>query len=413
MTYHFASAYVPGRIAMVAYTYYKTDPRCRREATLAAEAGLDVHFYSLSKNGCYCTSQVEGITLHELPISRYRGNSSLFYITSYFKFLALASWNVQKHHLKFRFAVVHVNTMPDFMVLTALLPRIFGAKIILDIHDVMPELYMTKFRVKDTHWIIRMIKFIEVMSAKLAHKVLTAEHPKKELLEKHGIPGNKITVLLNLPDNKLFTPQFLLPDPKLITTASDPTCEFRIIYHGTITHRYGLDKIIGAVNILRDELPGIRLQMFGEGDQLLNLHDQVQQFRLNDRVWFSNGFLPIEEVIPAIEESHLAVLPTRLKISTDYMLPTKLLEYLVLGIPVIFTPTKTVRYYFGDEHPLYINNPTKQETANKIRWVRNNYSEAKNLTAKMQYDWLTRFQWQEHKFEYLKLLKSLKCFGPY
>ena len=45
--------------------------------------------------------------------------------------------------------------------------------------------------------------------------------------------------------------------------------------------------------------------------------------------------------------------PTRHEISTDYMLPTKLLEYLAFGIPAVFTPTKTVRHYFGDEHPLH------------------------------------------------------------
>ncbi|WP_340122721.1 glycosyltransferase [Methylobacter svalbardensis] len=401
------------RIAMVAYTHYQTDPRCRREATLAAEAGWDVHFYSLSQDGSARTSQIEGITLHELPMPRYRGGSSATYVLSYLRFLLLASWEVQKHHLKSRFAVVHVNTMPDFMVVTALLPRLFGAKVILDVHDVMPEIYMTKFQVPATHWKIRLIKFMEVMSARAAHKVLTAEHPKKELLKEHGIPAAKIQVLLNLPDDKLFVPQFTLTDPTLATAKQDPECEFRLIYHGTITHRLGLDFAVGALNILRDELPGARLQLFGDGDQLSDLHEQAQQFGLNDRIWFSNGFVPIEQVIPSIKEAHLAVIPTRHEISTDYMLPTKLLEYLAFGIPAVFTPTKTVRHYFGDDHPLYINDPTPQETANKIRWVRENYAEAKKLTAELQDSWFSRFQWAEHKAVYLTLLENLKSFDSH
>ena len=144
------------RIAMVAYTHYQTDPRCRREATLAAQAGWDVHFYALSQDGSARTSTVEGITLHELAMPRYRGGSAAAYVWSYVRFLTLASFVVQKHHLKSRFAVVHVNTMPDFMVGAALLPRLFGAKVILDVHDVMPEIYMTKFRVPATHWKIRL-----------------------------------------------------------------------------------------------------------------------------------------------------------------------------------------------------------------------------------------------------------------
>lgn len=75
-----------GRIAMVAYTHYQTDPRCRREATLAAGADWDVHFYALSKDGKSQIQQVEGITLHELPMPRYRGASSSSYLLSYVRF---------------------------------------------------------------------------------------------------------------------------------------------------------------------------------------------------------------------------------------------------------------------------------------------------------------------------------------
>ncbi len=398
----------PSRIAMVAYTHYQTDPRCRREATLAAEAGWDVHFYALSQDGAAQTTSVEGITLHELPMPRYRGSSPAAYVLSYLRFLLLASWEVQAHHLKDRFDVVHVNTMPDFMVGTALLPRLFGAKVILDIHDVMPEIYMTKFRVPETHWKIRLIKFMEVMSTRVAHKVLTAEHPKGELLKEHGVPADKIQVLLNLPDDRLFVPQFIFADPSLTNSNSDYSSEFRLIYHGTIAHRLGLDNAVGALNILRDELPGAKLELFGDGDQLDDLHTQVQQHDLTDRVWFSDGFVPIEQVIPSIKKAHLAVIPTRHEISTDYMLPTKLLEYLAFGIPAVFTPTKTVRYYFGDTHPLYINDPTPEETAAKIMWVRQNYAEAKELTAELQDVWFSRFHWADHKLSYLDLISSLK-----
>lgn len=396
------------RIAMVAYTHYQTDPRCRREATLAAGDGWDVHFYALSKDGAPRTSMVEGITLHELGMPRYRGGSSAAYVMSYLRFLLMASAKVQQHHLKSRFQVVHVNTMPDFMVGTALLPRLFGARVILDVHDVMPEIYMTKFRVPASHWKIRLIKFMEVMSARCAHTVLTAEHPKGDLLAEHGVPRNKIQVLLNLPDDRLFVPQFLFADPELARPAADPSCEFRLIYHGTLAHRLGMDHAIGALDLLRNEIPGATLQLFGDGDQLPELHAQTEQAGLQERVWFSDGFKPIEEVIPAIMEAHLAVIPTRHEISTDFMLPTKLLEYLAFGIPAVFTPTRTVKHYFGEDHPLYIHEPSAEETARKITWVRENYAEAKRLTAELQASWYERFYWPEHKLGYLELLDRLR-----
>ena len=395
------------RIAMVAYTHYQTDPRCRREATLAREGGWDVHFYALSQDGKARTSTVENITLHELAMPRYRGGSSAAYVMSYLRFFFLAATKVQLHHLRRRFQVVHVNTMPDFMVGTALLPRLTGAKVILDVHDVMPEIYMTKFRVPETHWKIRLIKFQEVAAAALAHKVLTAEHPKGELLARHGIAEDKIQVLLNLPDDRLFVPQFRFTDPALRKAPADPEAPFRLIYHGTIAHRLGMDHALGALDLIRWDIPGATLQLFGDGDQLPELHEQGRRLGLEEKVWFSDGFKPIEEVIPSIQEAHLAVIPTRHEISTDYMLPTKLLEYLAFGIPAVFTPTKTVKHYFGDDHPLYIHDPSPEETARIIRWVRGNYDEAKRLTAELQESWYSRFYWPEHKKSYLKLLDEL------
>ena len=397
-----------GRIAMVAYTHYQTDPRCRREATLAADAGWDVHFYALSKDGKSQVRQVEGITLHELPMPRYRGASSSSYLLSYVRFLLLASWAVQRDHFRRRFDIVHINTMPDFMVVVGLLPRLFGAKIILDIHDVMPEIYMTKFQIPESHWKIRLIKGIEVLSARCAHSVLTAEHPKGELLKEHGIPVEKIEVLLNLPDDSLFVPQFIFADDSLLAPASDPNCEFRLIYHGTIAHRLGLDNAVFALDLIRKDIPGARLQLFGDGDQLLELKGHARDMGLEEMIWFSDGFLPIEEIIPSIKKAHLAVIPTRHEISTDYMLPTKLLEYLAFGIPAIFTPTKTVRHYFGDDHPLFIQDPTPEETAKKIKWVRDHYGTAKQLTAELQESWFSRYHWPDHKLGYLRLLENLK-----
>ena len=340
-------------------------------------------------------------------MDRYRGASSASYILSYLRFLVLASAAVQRDHLRQRFGVVHVNTMPDFMVFTALLPRLFGAKVILDVHDVMPEIYMTKFRLPAGHWKIRVIKGIEVLSARLAHRVLTAEHPKGELLVEHGVPREKIDVLLNLPDNALFPLQYRLPEPHLLTTPVDPTDDFRMIYHGTIAHRLGLDNAVEALALLRDELPGASLKLYGDGDQLPELQSRAAELDLGERLWFSGGFSPIEDIIPNIMTSHLAVIPTRHEVSTDYMLPTKLLEYLAFGIPAVFTPTKTVRYYFGNDHPLYINEPTPEETARKIRWARENYGEAKRLAAELQDRWFTEFNWPHHKKTYTDLLDRL------
>jgi len=280
----------------------------------------------------------------------------------------------------------------------------YGAKVILDIHDVMPEIYMTKFGLAGDHWKIRLLRWVEIASARLAHRVLTAEHPKAQLLATHGIPAEKIEVLLNLPDDEIFPPQFVLRS----TTGNDLAEEFRLIYHGTVTHRLGLDQVVAALPLLAESIPRLRFQILGEGDQLPELHRQVSQLGLTETVWFSNRFRPIEHLIPSIQEAHLAVLPTRHTVSTDYMLPTKLLEYLVFGIPAIFTPTLTVRHYFGQNHPLYLEATDTRAIAAKIIWIKENYAEAKRLTAGLQDAFFEKYQWSRHKQVYLDLLSRLR-----
>ena len=47
-------------------------------------------------------------------------------------------------HLKHAYDVIHVHNMPDFLVFSALFPKLLGAKVILEVQDVSPELMAAK-----------------------------------------------------------------------------------------------------------------------------------------------------------------------------------------------------------------------------------------------------------------------------
>ena len=390
------------RIAMVAYTHYATDPRCRREAELCLDAGWEVDFFALrGSRGDAPLSP--GLHLVEMPMDRYRGGSAAAYVGSYLRFLLLASGALLRRHLFRRYAVVHVNTMPDFMVLTALVPRLLGARVILDVHDVMPEIYMTKFGVGPDHWKIRLLRCQEVWSARIAHAVLTAEHPKAELLAEHGVPPGKIRVLLNLPDERIFPERPVAPRD-VPDAPGDP---FRVVYHGTVAHRLGLDLGIAAVELAWKRYPGMRYRILGDGDQLPELRRLVAERGLDDVVGFTGRFLPVERILPELMAAHLALIPTRPAVSTDYMLPTKLIEYLQIGVPSLVTPTRTVRWYFGEHHPLYLEDTRPEAIAGKLIWARENYGEVCRLAADMREEFLSRYRWREHGPTYLALLDEL------
>lgn len=392
------------RIAMVAYTHYQTDPRCRREAELCAENGWQVDFYALKATEQGSQLEKSGVNVIEVGMGRYRGDSPVKYMLNYIEFLLRVSYTILVNHIKNKYLVIHVNTMPDFMVFTAFIPKfVFGAKVILDVHDVMPEIYMTKFKLGPNHWKIKLIRFMEVFSAKVADAVLAAEHPKGELLVEHGIPEDKVSVLLNLPDDSIFP----MNKEKPADLPESPEDEFKLIYHGTLAHRLGLDLAVAAMPAVLAEYPGVTLRIIGDGDHLPELHKMVDELGLNESVTFSDAFLPLETILPELQAAHLAVIPTRHEISTDYMLPTKLIEYLRLGIPSLVTPTRTVRYYFGDTRPNYFEETTPEAVASAIIKARQDYDKIMSDTLVMQDDFFSRYDWPVHKQIYLDLLEKL------
>ena len=387
------------RVAMLAYTYYRSDPRVRREAEALAARGDEVEFYCLRKPGEPRREHVGGVGLRHLPLARYRGASSALYIGSYLVFFFLALGAISWSHLRRPYRLVHANNMPDFMVFAALLPRLSGGRVILDIHDTMPEIYQGKFNVTAGHPIIRILHWQERLSAAFAHRILTSEHTKKDALVEHGIAREKIEVLLNLPDPAIFKSDGR-PAP-----AKAPG-EFRLVFHGTLAPRLGVDLALRAVARLRESIPGLRLDLIGDGDQLPALHQLARELDIADCVEFSDGFVPVDELPPLLARADLAVIPTRDEISTRNMLPTKLVEYAALGIPALVSPTHTIRYYFDEEQVAFFEAGNEASLAREIAGLYGDPERRRKLAAGAR-RFFERYRWDRHKQVYLDLVDGL------
>jgi glycosyltransferase involved in cell wall biosynthesis len=202
----------------------------------------------------------------------------------------------------------------------------------------MPELYRDKF----PGWLgaigVPIMKMEERLSAWCADMVLAVHEPHRQRLADYGIEADKIRVVLNSPDDRIFVTDGAVP--------KDPDA-FTVVCHGTITHRMGLDLAVRAVGLLRDRIPQLRLLAIGAGDYLNEIHRLVTELHLQDRVIFK-GMIPIEELPRMLRTADLGLVPNRESSATHLMLPVKLLEFAMMGIPAIAPRLKTVEYYFGD-----------------------------------------------------------------
>src|SRR5678810_277782 len=139
------------RIAMVLFSYYPSDPRPRRAAEALADAGMAVDLICLRESPeDPKTGSLGGVEIRRVPISRRRGGI-LGYLYQYLAFLLVSSSIIISRSIfRRRYDLVYVHNMPDFLVLSGLVPKLFGAKVILDLHDPMPELMQTIFSLPPT-----------------------------------------------------------------------------------------------------------------------------------------------------------------------------------------------------------------------------------------------------------------------
>jgi glycosyltransferase involved in cell wall biosynthesis len=347
------------RVCMVAYTHYRSDARPRREAETLAARGDEVDFVSLGEGPARQEDVVESVRVIELPARRYRGSSALSYVRSYGRFFAQALAVVSARHARRRYDVVHVHTMPDFMVFTAAAAKLSGARVVLDVHDTMPELYQSKFGVGAGHPLIRALALEERASCAFADHVICVHGPHKELLVSRGVPARKVTPLLNVPDPKVFGPP---RDPDAVTLAHPP----RLVYHGTVAERLGLDVALEAFAKVLAPFPEARFDIIGTGDDAQRLHGLIAQRELAGSVHFSDRHFPVAEVPRLIDGASLGLVPNRDDPATRHMLPVKLLEYVHLGIPVVAPRLPVIQHYFGDDAVAFYRPGDAQSMADAI-----------------------------------------------
>jgi glycosyltransferase involved in cell wall biosynthesis len=377
------------KICMVAYTNYLTDARPRREAETLVRRGDQVDFVALADDGSTPIENVNGVRLLRLRQHRYRGSSGLSYAFAYIRFLIAASLRVLRLFQRERYDIIYVHTMPDILVLAGLIPKRLGAKIVLNIHDMMPELYMSKFGISKEHWLIRLLVLQEQASILLADKVICVHHPHRDVLVDRGAPFGKITVLPNVPDPRI------MGSTASITQVSGA---FRIVYHGTIARRLGLDLAVEAFEKVAASCPGAQLEIFGDGDAAESLQSQIAASSISGRVCFSRKMFRVESIAEMIQGAAVGIVPNRRDAATEYMLPVKLLEYVHLGIPVIAPRLRAIQYYFHENQVAYYEPGNVEDLAACIERLYRNSAERESL-ARQAAVFAQKFNWDSLKHD--------------
>ncbi len=337
----------PRRHCMVVHAHYPLgETRVEREAIALVTQGYQVDLISLRSRNEPAFSVEEGVNVYRLPVHRRLGGGAAGQLFEYLLFFFWAAIKLTALHFKRRYCAVQVHNLPDFLVFAAIVPKIMGAKVILDIHDVMPEFYAVKFGVDMSSFYVKLVKLQERISCAFADRVITVTEPWRQKLIKRGVKAEKTAVVMNVADARLFyrLPQSVQPPAK--------DKHFTLIYHGTLSPRYGIDLTLRAVAKLRHEIPNIRFIIHGGGDiwqkELDDLMALADELNCRRHIHFSTEFIPIAGLPDLIRAADVGVVSYRRDVFTDGILPTKVMEYVALGLPVIAARTPVIDAYFDE-----------------------------------------------------------------
>jgi glycosyltransferase involved in cell wall biosynthesis len=381
---------------MIVYAHYPlTETRVQREAEALIEAGYDVDVICLRGDGERPRERYRGVEVHRLPITLDK-RSLPHQLVSYLRFTVRAAIRLSRLHAARPYGSVQVHNLPDFLVFCALGPKRRGVPVILDLHDLMPEFFAGRFGAERHPILARAIRWQERAACRFADHVITVSEPWRRSLIARGVAPERCSVVLNVADTRVFVP----------SGRRRRDNQFHLIYHGSVTYRYGLDLAVRAVGLVRDEIPQIKLTILGRGDQMPALLELRRRAGLQDCVELRDEFLLAEALPELIAEADVGLAPYRNDVFTDGLLPTKLMEYAVLGLPCIAARTTAIEALFRDTMVEFFEPGDAADLARCIRDLHAHPGRRAELARRSQH-FTSRYNWDRVGSEYVALVDSL------
>jgi glycosyltransferase involved in cell wall biosynthesis len=384
---------------MIVHSQYPVgEPRAEREARAALEAGYDVDVICLRSQQEPALESVDGIGVLRLPVEHVRGVGAIRSLREYGGFALRATIAALRTHRRSPVDVIYVHAPPDFLVVAALIPRLLGSGVVLDIHDLSPHMFEARFGERRFASMgDRALRLLERRACAAADRVVTVHDPYRDELIANGVPSSKIVVVMNGPEEEVVK--------HARAKSANESGGFLVAYHGTITHWYGVDLLIEAIARVEKRVPGLRGLILGEGDALTQVEALAQVRGVQDKVEFSHSYLPHTEALCLVAKASCGVIPNRPSRLNRFALSSKLLDYVALEVPVVVARLETLAAHFSPEEATFFEPDNAESLAEAVAWVAENptIARAKARRARRR---AADYGWSVSR---ARLLEALSC----
>ncbi len=384
------------RACMVGYAFYETDNRIRRYAEALVRRGDEVDAIVLRREGQAPFEIIKGVRVYRIQ-TRVRDERGPFsYLRKVLMFLFRSTRALMVQHLKARYDIIHVHSVPDFEVFATILPKLMGARVILDIHDIVPEFYASKFKVKERSLVFRWLLLLEKLSIAYSDHVIISNHLWRSKLIQRSVQPDKCTAIINYPDLSIFSRR-----PHRGPTNGD----FIMCYPGTLNWHQGVDLAISAMALVRRKTRRCKFVIIGDGPDREKLKMMIRLNRLDDCVTMT-GLVPLEQVAERMATIDLGVVPKRNDAFGDEAFSTKIMEFMAMGVPVVVSKTRIDQHYFNEHLVQFVEPESAEDLAAKILELASDPAKCEALRGQ-GIDFIDKNNWDVRKNEYLDLVDGL------
>jgi glycosyltransferase involved in cell wall biosynthesis len=333
----------PQRVLIVSEHPYPGHATLRRNVIELLDAGVSVDLLCLQDpRPSDETPQHRGqLRIHSMHME-HRRSGALRYLWEYVGFFLWALPIALALALRHRYDAVLVDNLPDFLVFVACVARWRGARVVLEMFELTPELTAARLSLGHGHPMLRWVGWIERIATRWADHVIAVSQQCKDILVERGVDAGKISVLPNTPPVGVRPSR---PEPR------EPEAPF-LVTHASLVKRYGVQVAIRALALMQRDWPDLTLRVLGEGEYKAALVELTRELGLTDRVIF-RGFHPWAEAMSEIRQASVGIVPIIADGYGELLLPTKLLEYIEHDVAVVCARLPTIAHNFPADSVAY------------------------------------------------------------
>jgi glycosyltransferase involved in cell wall biosynthesis len=306
------------------------DRRVWLEATTLAKAGYQVSVISPKAKGFNASFEV----LEDVHVYRYGlpvdAQGALGFVAEFlWCFVRTATTSLRVAVRGRGFDVLHVCNPPETYWPLGRFWKLFGKRFLFDHHDLSPEMYQVKFGAAAGPALAG-LRFLERQTFRAADLVVTTNESHKRIAtERGGVPPEDVYVVRSGPDLGRLT--VYPPDP-----AWRRGKRHLLVYLGEICKQDGVDHLVRAVKLLRDELgrDDLHCVLVGGGPHQPAIKAYAEEIGVAELCTFT-GRVSDDDLCRILSSADVGVDPDPKNDWSDKSTMNKIMEYMFFGLPIV------------------------------------------------------------------------------